>query len=171
MARKKSSTRSEKSSTECTGEIIPKKRGRPRKTEQTFSSARTNTECTGLKKRRGRPPKNKVYTETSITDMSDIKKLTLLGYCSNTECTCSITDGDFEEGKKTFLVCIRCGTRQRISELRKEIEKIRPTSRKDFLNDNDDDTEDFEAYHHEVIIPKEFHSYQVDDNSITEWDS
>jgi hypothetical protein len=165
-----------KANTECSKrkESSKRKVGRPKK-------VRTNTECsinknsspeeTSPKKRRGRPPKTNPSTESFQADLSNVKYLKVLGYCTNTECSCSITNHDYEEGKKTILICVRCGTRQRISQLRENLEgPVKKVSKKKFLNDitYEAPTTDEEAYHHEINVPEEFKAFQIDAD---EWES
>jgi hypothetical protein len=145
-----------KVSTECSQ--ASKKKGRPKKVNDSITP-----------KRRGRPPKPRKYEKEEI-DTSEVKTLKVLGYCTNTECTCAITDADLEEGKKTICICVRCGLRQRIGQLLKEASKImKPKSKKAFLNDIPNVHEDHEAYHHEVNVPEEFKSFSI--NSGDDWDS
>jgi len=171
MAKKKPS----KSSTECV-EAPKRKRGRPKKVNteclDEVNTECSNTECSDApKKRRGRPPKKKVFTESPEIDLSNVKTLKVLGYCSSTECTCTITDADYEEGKKTIVNCIRCGTRQRVSQLRESLSKeARNVSKKAFLNNVTQvhNEQDHEAYHHEVDIPEVFKSFTPE---ASDWDS
>ena len=138
-----------------TSEPIKKKRGRPRKVVEAVTSPKetstecsvgtsspvgTSTECSGgeiVKKKRGRPAKKKSYAESAPMDLSKVKTLKLLGFCTSTECTGALTDADFEEGKKTIVVCIRCGTRQKLSELLEssDLSQPRNVSKRAFLND------------------------------------
>jgi hypothetical protein len=166
--------KSSKSSTECISankEAPKRKRGRPKKIN-TECSQDVSTECADVpKKRRGRPPKKKVFTESPEIDLSNVKTLKVLGYCSSTECTCTITDADYEEGKKTIVNCIRCGTRQRVSQLRESLSKeARNVSKKAFLNNVTQvyNEQDHEAYHHEVEIPEAFKAFTPD---VSDWDS
>jgi hypothetical protein len=191
MAKKKVSTEcvDESVSTECV-ESPKRKRGRPKKINTECVEEpklnrlhpKINTECSSTeckvpgetgeteapKKRRGRPPKKKVYTESPDIDLSNVKKLKVLGYCSSTECTCAITDGDYVEGKKTIVICIRCGTRQRLSQLRESLSKEdRKVSKKAFLNNvtQTNTNQDHEAFHHEVVIPEAFKAFTPTDET------
>ena len=126
-----------------------------------------NTECNTkdveVKRGRGRP-KKKVSTECSKADMSKVRKLKHLGFCLN--CGCSITNGDFVEGEKTKVFCVRCHAEWPISKLLKTIEKngkSRRISKKAFLNDVTHGFQDSISTY-EPSLPTEFKDIKVHDN-------
>ena len=94
-----------------------------------------STECNVVKRGRGRPPKQKPVEVVVGVEASNVRTLKFLGYCSNTECTCALTDADHVAGDKSLVVCIRCNMEQKVSSLKQEKPVTRNVSKRAFLND------------------------------------
>jgi hypothetical protein len=148
----------------------PGRRGRKPGSKNKISTECSNKILTESKegKKRGRPRKEKVQVKEEI-DTSNLKTLKHLGYCSEEGCSCSITNGDFVAGKKTLLRCIRCGKRQRITQLLKEDPSKEPSykSKKEFLNDITSVSENIVESKNTIDVPDDFKDYAVEDKN---WD-
>ena len=159
--KKKLSTESiEVSSTESK---VKKKRGRPRKKVEDSSIEESSTEKVSTESSIESPeiPKkkhtrNKKYVKKEEeVDLSKVKITKLLGYCP--ECNTMISTADYEEGKKTIVMCYRCNYRGKVNTLSTELpETIRPKSKKEFLSQTVDYSSYEESHSPQADLPSQF---------------
>ena len=125
---------------------VKKKRGRPPKPK-----TETEMEMEGLPKvpkKRGRPAgqKNKTYKPRNIssTECDDEyvppKTYKFLGYCPNKDCNALV--GSMDLVAKTIYVCSMCGKRAKVSSLKQELERDRPSSKREYMQSNIPKTEE-----------------------------
>ena len=113
---------------------VKKKRGRPPKVK--------TEELPKVPKKRGRPAgqTNKTYKPRNIlsTECGDEyvppKTYKFLGYCPNKDCDALV--GSMDLVAKTIYVCSMCGKRAKVSTLNQELERDKPSSKKEYMQGN-----------------------------------
>ena len=178
---KGSKNKSKKVSTECVTGNVSGKRGNIRLEAKDAKIPVINnlpTECVDMlseskgvmieeqKKGRGRPRKKKKYEVVEI-ETGNLRTLCLIGYC--TECHGMITTGDMAEGKTTIYKCMRCGKREKVTNLT-EYKKPskKPRSKKAFLKDISGTHKELEI--EKAYVPDEFQDIIENVNTAETWD-
>ena len=173
----KNKATTECATTECVNIKVKKNKGNVTKGSATISK-KVSTECVdvlteskgvmveGQKKGRGRPRKKQHYVP-EVLDESNLRTLCLIGYC--TECHGMITTGDMAEGKTTIYKCMRCGKREKVTNLcgyKKPSKK--PRSKKAFLKDVSGTHKELEV--EKSYVPDEFQDIVENVNTSESWD-
>jgi hypothetical protein len=95
--------------------------------------------------------------------MANVKRYKFLGYCP--KCSSMIGDADYEEGKKTILVCQSCNFRGREKDLKKERgEGDQPKTKKEFLESMTEIPSHYADYSSSDDIPDEFKEMELEDD-------